>query len=290
MNDYDGETSNEATNQSFFSVKSPEKAGLSPNTAARAVSVAVPPLKSLSQRWCTGENIAGPEIVYTAVPNSVYKHAIYLEGKYQVMLTAVLRMQGYGGNVGGADELDYNLEVIKRPVCEENFTDAYQAVHAALQAKVQAALQVPVVESPAEYRKLRSEGRFAQPDEAVPAAAKKRKDSRGAMVGPDTTANADSQFCQHAHRFPVQVQRHDDACLVSETRCDHLHMRLNEEKDTYELCRCLESAVASAAPVSLFAAVTKEKENANAARSNTTGSVPYCANCQAVRDNLPAGK
>jgi len=283
MYDYDGETTNEATNLSFSS-ESPKKGGLSRNSAAVATTLVsrkadVPLMTSLPQRWCTGENLTGPEIIYTNVPNSVYKHTIYMEGKYQIMLVGILRMQGYGNNVG-IDELYDNLEVIKRPVSEATYKDIYQEVYDILQAKIQAALQVPVVESPTEYRKLHSEGKFLSTNEAVPASVKKNKDSRGAVVCPHTTSRADSLLCQHAHRFPVKVSRHDDHCLGEQVRCDHLHMRHLDGRDEYELCHCLTGLAPSSTPVSLFAHVTNE----NAAASNAA-DLPYCANCQAIKDN-----
>jgi len=281
MYDYEGETSNEATNQSLAASNLSYKS-FSGQISATANPVDVPALVSLPQRWCTGENLAGPEIVYTLVPNSVYKYAIYIEGKYQRMLVGILRMQGYGNNVG-VDELDNNLEVVKRgPVSDTNYTEVYQEVHAALQAKVKEALQLPFVENPAEYRKLRSVGPL-----------KKKNDSRG--VGPDTTATAgEGHFCQHAHRFPVQVHRHDDHALCGTVRCDRLHMRLNETRDTYELCRCLEStSLPKAESVSLFAQVThlsvsvRGEENATRSDANAGAHVRYCANCLAIRDNVP---
>lgn len=279
MYDYEGETSNEATNQSLAASNLSQKSFSGQISATANPVDDVPALVSLPQRWCTGENLAGPEIAYTLVPNSVYKYAIYIEGKYQRMLVGILRMKGYG-NVG-VDEQDNNLEVVKRgPVSDSNYTEVYQEVHAALQAKVEDALQLPFVENPAEYRKLRSVG-----------PPKKKNDSRG--VGPDTTATAgEGHFCQHAHRFPVQVHRHDDHALCGAVRCDRLHMRLNESSDTYELCRCLEStSLPKAESVSLFAQVTNLSVSGgdeNATRSDANaGCARYCANCLAIRDNVP---
>ncbi len=239
MFDYEGETSNEATNDShlYLQKKVPKK---SENT-----SVEVPNLRNISQRWCTGEALCGPEIEYKNVPGSVYKYAIFIEGKYQKLLVGVLRMTGYEFND------DSILEVTKIAFTEQSYENVYGDVYESIQLYIKAALNQPNVCDPTEYRKLRAEGKISS---AKPV-------ERGE--------------CRHAHRFPVKRFRYDECKAIDKTKCDRLHMRLDERTDSFVLCRC-------GSQKSLFSHIKGMNENC----SGHNSLEELCANCAAISKNL----
>ena len=164
--EYDGETTNEASNLSFKTPNSPlkRKAKNVEEVGVRVLSIEEV-AKVLPTLWSTGEVIVDQtsqgminwEMIVPAAKGSLFKASIFIEGSCFKMLKGVMRLKEYDEdcklkNESGEKTILADLEVRRKPLVEGSYEELVEELTSLL---VNADRFKSAIETPADYHKLR---------------------------------------------------------------------------------------------------------------------------------------
>ncbi len=306
--DYDGETTNEASN---LSMKGVPGSPLKRNQQDLFTKEVEELKRTLPITWSTGEVIAeetSKGLINWDLVNSEgssFKASVIIEGKYHKMLKGLLRLKGYDRDEG---DISCDLEIVRKPLERGE----YEKMLDELSSLLEIASAQTEIKTPSEYHRMHREnkltGNYNKNDTCHHASPKKKTK----IPQPENTG-----ACGSTHIFPVLTHSHDDVSHVGKVRCEGLHMRFDEslKEPGFVLCggECASEKVRNfqekeekegryEASNGLFATVTVGAKSSKTSKkpvhnvSNSKGKGggerengwPMCASCAAIKENLNA--